>query len=198
MAGTGGTADTNPALSPSGFNGSRAAASAAATPSWAGLLSTTPPGAVATPSASPLVTNPVAAPAAPAAPTMAPTAAAHEVADGYGAFDHAPYATGSAELPHIGLAAPAAAPAAEVATEFAAPTSFANPWDASIAATAQVGGKGLFYSDKNWDQNPEAVRQWLQAYADAGGDYRVQDKYYNTVSPGSLKIYWPGDPARPK
>ena len=40
------------------------------------------------------------------------------------------------------------------------------------------------------------MRLWLQAVADAGGDFRVQDKYYNPVGVGSSKVYWPGDPAR--
>jgi hypothetical protein len=195
MGGMGGTYDLSGGASTdlSGFNGSRAAVSNVdqaaagqsaydAMQSW--LSAQTPPTTPVADAASPVVTNPVAAPAS---------------AGGVG-FAHADYPSAVAgDIPHIAGAAPVVAPPVDTTPkEFAAPTSFANPWDAMIGANAKVAGKGLFYSDQHWDQNPEAVRQWLQAFADAGGDYRKQDKYYNTVSPGAEKIYWPGDPARPK
>jgi hypothetical protein len=112
-------------------------------------------------------------------------------------FNHSPYgANNNVSLPATDNTGTSVGKVQEETKDYT-PTSFANPWDAMIGANAQVGGKGLFYSG-DWSNNPEAVRQWLQAYADAGGDYRKQDKYYNTVSPGSEKIYWRGDPARPK
>jgi hypothetical protein len=111
-------------------------------------------------------------------------------------FQSDPYPTQAAPVDTFAAPAPVAPAAPEVPKEFAAPTSFANPWDAMIGANAKVAGRAPFYSG-DWSSNPDAVQQWLQAYADAGGDYRVQDKYYNTVSPGAgQKIYWPGDPAR--
>jgi hypothetical protein len=113
-------------------------------------------------------------------------------------FNSSPYPTKSAAVNTFAAAAPPPAAADTTPKDFAAPTSFAKPWDAMIGANGILSSRGQVGSDKNWNQNPEAVRQWLQAFADSGGDYRVQDQYYNLVSPGSgMKIYWPGDPARP-
>jgi hypothetical protein len=113
-------------------------------------------------------------------------------------FQSDPYPTRSAAVDTFAAPAPAAAEAPKTPAEFAAPTSFAKPWDAMIGANGILSSRGQVGNDRNWNQNPEAVRQWLQAFADSGGDYRVQDQYYNLVSPGSgMKIYWPGDPARP-
>jgi hypothetical protein len=113
-------------------------------------------------------------------------------------FQSNPYPTAAAAVPTYGAAAPPPAAADTTPKEFAAPTSFAKPWDAMIGANGILSSRGQVGNDRNWNQNPEAVRQWLQAFADSGGDYRVQDQYYNLVSPGSgMKIYWPGDPARP-
>jgi hypothetical protein len=113
-------------------------------------------------------------------------------------FQSDPYPTKSAAVDTFAAAAPAADAAPKTPAEFAAPTSFAKPWDAMIGANGILSSRGQVGNDRNWNQNPEAVRQWLQAFADSGGDYRVQDQYYNLVSPGSgMKIYWPGDPARP-
>lgn len=116
-------------------------------------------------------------------------------------FAHADYpAPPVTGIEHISGAAPAPPPVVDTTPkEFAAPTSFAKPWDAMIGANGILSSRGQVGNDRNWNQNPEAVRQWLQAFADSGGDYRVQDQYYNLVSPGAgMKIYWPGDPARPK
>jgi hypothetical protein len=156
-------------------------------PNWAGLLSEVPPAAVAAASGSPLDVNPTAG----ATQYGTPPAGAE-------GFVHTPYGDPTAGgLRHIGAAAPAPVAAAEAAKKDYTPTSFRPIYDAVVDATAQVGGKGLFYSDKNWDKNPEAARQWLQAIADAGGDYRLQDKYYNSVAlPAGQTVYWPGDPAR--
>jgi len=113
-------------------------------------------------------------------------------------FNSDPYPTAAAPVDTFAAPAPAAPAAPEVPKEFAAPTSFAKPWDAMIGANGILSSRGQVGSDPNWNQNPVAVQQWLQAFADSGGDYRVQDQYYNLVSPGSgMKIYWPGDPARP-
>lgn len=123
-------------------------------------------------------------------------------------FQHDPYPTAAAPVATFAAPAPVAPAAPEVPKEFAAPTSFRPIYDAVADATAATGGKGLFYSDQNWTSNPEAVRQWLQAVADAGGDYRTgyggtsaAQGNYNPANPGMLggqKVYWPGDPARPK
>ena len=135
------------------------------------------PTATATNAGNPLIANPTQA----AAPE---------------GFQHAAYPEpAAADVGHLGAALPKVE---EVAKEFAAPTSFAKPWDAMIGANGILSSRGQVGSDPNWNQNPVAVQQWLQAFADSGGDYRVQDQYYNLVSPGSgMKIYWPGDPARP-
>ena|SRR5215213_4772620 len=199
MGGVGGTynlmgdsgASTSSPVSQEGLAGSRAALPEAATgtpatdadfSTWlASVMGATQgiPAASPTNAGNPLIANPTEAAAPPG-------------------FQHSPYPEApTAGIEHIGAAVPVAPKADETPKEFAAPTTFANPWDAMIGANAKVAGKGLFYSDQNWDKNPAAVQEWLQAYADAGGDYRKQDKYYNTVSPGAgMKIYWPGDPAR--
>lgn len=131
------------------------------------------------------------------APSGAGNAGGSTIAGPMG-FQSDPYPTKAAPVETFTAPAPVAPAAPEVPKEFAAPTSFAKPWDAMIGANGILSSRGQVGNDRNWNQNPEAVRQWLQAFADSGGDYRVQDQYYNLVSPGSgMKIYWPGDPARP-
>jgi hypothetical protein len=119
-------------------------------------------------------------------------------------FQHDPYPTAAAPVQTFAAAAPAAAAAGD--GKDYTPKSFRPIYDAVADATAATGGRGLFYNDQNWTNNPEAVRQWLQAVADAGGDYRTgyggttaAQGNYNPANPGMLggqKVYWPGDPAR--
>jgi hypothetical protein len=113
-------------------------------------------------------------------------------------FQHDPYPVAPTDVPTYGAAAPPPAAASAASGEFAAPTSFANPWDAGIGATQILNPTGMF-NNRNWMSDPTATQKWLQAFADSGGDWRKTDQYYNPVNRmGDAKIYWPGDPARPK
>ena len=137
------------------------------------------PTATATNAGNPLIANPTQA----AAPE---------------GFQHAAYPEpAAADVGHLGAALPKVE---EVAKEFAAPTSFLSPREAAKAAAAKLTNNTL-YSQAGWEtSNPEAMKLWLQTIADVGGDYRQTDDYYThpvAYNP-SMKIYWPGDPARPK
>ena len=113
-------------------------------------------------------------------------------------FSHTPFPTHAA--PVQTYAAPEAPAAPEVPKDFAAPTSFRPIYEATSQANDLLSRKYAGSGSKGWTQDPVMAQEWLQAVADAGGDWRDHaSPYYNIAAPAGMgKVYWPGDPARPK
>lgn len=117
-------------------------------------------------------------------------------------FQSASYPVAAKPVNTFAAAAPPAA-APEAPKEFAAPTSFRPIYDATSEVNTELSrGPSMKRAEAlggNWINDPELSREWLQAIADHGGDWRKTDQYYNPVTlAAGQKIYWPGDPARPK
>ena len=106
-------------------------------------------------------------------------------------------------VPTMAAAPAPAAAASEAPKEFAAPTSFRPIYEATSEVNTELSRAPSMKRAESlggaWINDPELSREWLQAIADHGGDWRLNDQYYNPVHlQGNQKIYWPGDPARPK
>jgi hypothetical protein len=133
------------------------------------------------------------------APAGAGNAGGNTIAGPMG-FNSDPYPTRAAPVDTFAAPTPTPAPVAETPKEFAAPTSFRPIYEATSEVNDELSRKYAGNGPRGWDKDPVMALEWLQAVADHGGDWRDHaSPYYNIAAPAGMgKVYWPGDPARPK